>query len=194
MLKMGISLDLVSYNILMKCYADAKLLGYSLSLFGKVFKLGFQSTGFTLNTLLKPLCSSGKISIGILVKGLCDQGNVQSALMCVRGSFCPHISMLNPIFDALCKNPDTFHQACQLFADFFHIVDLHSDIFTYNTLIRGYCVTNQFPKAFSLYKKMLFKKIQPNIYTFGILLDCLCKQGLINESKILINVMLKRGL
>ncbi|KEH41779.1 hypothetical protein MTR_1g054690 [Medicago truncatula] len=61
MLKMGISLDLVSYNILMKCYADAKLMGYSLSLFGKVFKLGFQSTGFTLNTLLKPLFSSGKV-------------------------------------------------------------------------------------------------------------------------------------
>ncbi|RHN79329.1 putative pentatricopeptide [Medicago truncatula] len=184
MLKMGISLDLVSYNILMKCYADAKLMGYSLSLFGKVFKLGFQSTGFTLNTLLKPLFSSGKvveaiqfynssdfygipsyhISIGILVKGLCDQGNVQTALMCVTGSFCPHISMLNPIFDALCKNPDTFHQACKLFADFFHIVDLHGDIFTYNVLIRGYCVTNQFPKAFSLYKKVLLKEIQPNLY------------------------------
>ncbi|KEH41774.1 TPR superfamily protein, putative [Medicago truncatula] len=35
MLKMGISLDLVSYNILMKCYADAKLLGSPCLFLGK---------------------------------------------------------------------------------------------------------------------------------------------------------------
>jgi len=102
--------------------------------------------------------------------------------------------VFNTVIDTLCKNPTTVDEAYRLYDDFIDSANSHAYVHTHNALIRGSCVTDLFKKTFSFYEQMLFKWIKPNVYTFGLLVDCLCKQGFVNESKLLINIMLKQGL
>jgi pentatricopeptide repeat protein len=160
--KMGIALDVVSYNILIKCYSCANLPGYSLCFFAKVLKLGFEPTSFTLKTLLKEFFSRGKVdeaikfytscdSFGIssdqfsneiLVDRLCKQGDIESAVKWVRENVNPDIAMLNTVIDAFCKNPTIVVEAYQLYDDFIDNANSYADVNTYNALIRGSCVTH----------------------------------------------------
>ena len=48
--------------------------------------------------------------------------------------------------------------------------------------------------AFSLLNEMISKNINPDVYTYSILIDTLCKEeGKVKEAKNLLTVMMKEG-
>jgi len=89
------------------------------------------------------------------------------------------IAMLNTIIVALFKNPTIVNEVYKLYHGFIDNANSHADVYTYNALIRGSCVIDQFNKTFSFHEQMWFKGIISNVYTFEMLVDCLCKQGLV---------------
>lgn len=58
---------------------------------------------------------------------------------------------------------------------------------TYNTLMKGYCTYNDIDKALDLVSSMNTDgKVKANIVTFNILVHALCKNGLLDEARVLL--------
>lgn len=47
--------------------------------------------------------------------------------------------------------------------------------------IHGLCIVSQMKEAVDLFNKMVLENINPDIYTFNILIDGLCKEGSMRE-------------
>ena len=67
-------------------------------------------------------------------------------------------------------------------------------IVTYNSLFNGFCLVGQLKEACPLLKEMIAKNINLNVYTFGIIVDVLCKEGNVVEVQHVFNMMTERGL
>lgn len=104
-------------------------MGFSLSVLGKFFKLGFEPDITTLNTLIigflhenrvaeatqlwrklgeEGNCKSDDFTFGTLIKGLCMKGNNSGAIQMLRKmerEACkPNVVVYSTIIDSLCKD------------------------------------------------------------------------------------------
>ncbi|KAK3000803.1 hypothetical protein RJ639_021950 [Escallonia herrerae] len=61
----------------------------------------------------------------------------------------------------------------------------HQNLFTWNTIIRGYSSSNSPIKAMALYKDMLLSGISPNTFTLGFVLKACCKFAEMGVGKML---------
>ena len=68
------------------------------------------------------------------------------------------------------------------------------DVFTYNSLIHGFCKVGRFQGAVRLLNEMVIKEdVRPDVYTFNILVDAMCKLGMVAEARNVFGLMIKRG-
>ncbi|PRQ50469.1 putative pentatricopeptide [Rosa chinensis] len=63
-----------------------------------------------------------------------------------------------------------------------------------NSLIHGVCRLGQRKEATRLLNEMVTKKIYPDVHTFTVLVDTLCKEGMAVEAKGVIEMMIQRDL
>ncbi|XP_024536953.1 uncharacterized protein LOC9662505 [Selaginella moellendorffii] len=56
------------------------------------------------------------------------------------------------------------------------------DAYTYNTLIRGFCLEKKFPEVFALLKEMERRSIAKNAVTHGIILKALCDSDQVDDA------------
>ncbi|WCJ41453.1 hypothetical protein M5689_022322 [Euphorbia peplus] len=68
-----------------------------------------------------------------------------------------------------------------------------SDIFTYCTLIQGYCAAGFVNDAFNLRDEMMKNGVIPNIITYNALMNGLCKSGNLDRAWRLFNKLDMKG-
>uniref|UniRef100_A0A199UCK7 Pentacotripeptide-repeat region of PRORP domain-containing protein n=1 Tax=Manihot esculenta TaxID=3983 RepID=A0A199UCK7_MANES len=54
-------------------------------------------------------------------------------------------------------------------------------------------ISDHFREALALLKEMVGRNISPNVFTFNILIDTLCKKGLVSNAENIIKIMIQRG-
>ncbi|XP_074324031.1 pentatricopeptide repeat-containing protein At5g66520-like [Apium graveolens] len=69
----------------------------------------------------------------------------------------------------------------------------HPNIFMWNTLIRGYSVSNSPTRAVTLYKDMLLSGISSNSFTLAFVLKALCNLSMFEEGRMVHCQILKKG-
>ncbi|KDP27439.1 hypothetical protein JCGZ_19800 [Jatropha curcas] len=68
------------------------------------------------------------------------------------------------------------------------------NVVTYNTLIRGLCMSSRWKEAFMLLNQMLRANVIPNLITFSTLVDGFCKEGKVSKAHGVVKLMMQRGL
>ena len=88
----------------------------------------------------------------------------------------------NTIIDGLCKTQavDRAEVVLQQMID----KGVKPNIRTYTCLIRGHLFTGQWEEVVRRFKEMSARGIEPNDFTYGLLLDYLCKEGNCSEAQI----------
>jgi pentatricopeptide repeat protein len=59
------------------------------------------------------------------------------------------------------------------------------NVFTYNSIVHGFCNLGQLNEATRLFKEMIGRDVMPDTVTFTILVDGLCKEGMVSETRCL---------
>ncbi|XP_011626680.2 pentatricopeptide repeat-containing protein At5g66520-like [Amborella trichopoda] len=67
------------------------------------------------------------------------------------------------------------------------------DVFTYNTMIKGYSETHEPENAISLYFQMLLNSLPPNTFTFSLLIKACTLKCLLRDGKKIHSQILKHG-
>ena len=86
----------------------------------------------------------------------------------------------NTVIDGLCK-AEAVDRAEGVFQ---HMIDkgVKLDNVTYNCLIYGYLSIGQWEEAVPRFKEMSAPSLEPYVFTYGLLLDYLCKNGNCSEA------------
>ncbi|KAL5546946.1 hypothetical protein UlMin_006633 [Ulmus minor] len=68
-------------------------------------------------------------------------------------------------------------------------------VVTYNSLIHGpACMLGQWNDATSLLNEMVGRKIIPDVRTFSVMDDALCKEGIVKDAHGVVEIMVQRGI
>lgn len=201
----------VTLNILMNCYCHLGQLGFAFSVLAKILKLGYQPSVVSLTTLIKGLCITGKVldactihdnivakgfrsdqvMYGTLMSGLCKSkgsGNAietlqeLEALQLVK----PNFVIYNTVIHGLCKD-GLVNKAQKLCSEMIQR-GIFPDVVTFSSLIYGFCHAGQWKDV-----RLLLNEKSLDVCSFNIIMDALCKQGLLLEAHAVCYEMIKRG-
>ena len=97
MVLLEVAPDVYSLNILINCFCNLNQMGFSLSVLGKILKLGFEPDITTLNTLIKGFLHENRIAEATqLWRKLGEEGN------CMEREACkPNAVVYSTIIDSL---------------------------------------------------------------------------------------------
>ncbi|KAJ1438693.1 Tetratricopeptide-like helical domain superfamily [Sesbania bispinosa] len=164
----GIAPDLVALITLLNCFCQLYQINFSFSVLGKIFKRGYQPDTITLTTLMR---------------GLCLNGEVKRAL-----HFHDHVLALGfqldqvsygTLINGLCKVGET-RVALQLLRQL-EGQSVQPDVG--ESLVLGSLLMRCMIEAFALFKKIKDMGIQPDMYTYSVLIDGLCKGGRLKNAQ-----------
>ncbi|XP_024642343.1 putative pentatricopeptide repeat-containing protein At1g12700, mitochondrial [Medicago truncatula] len=198
----GIQTDVVNLSILINCFCHLHQLNYAFSVLAKIFKFGYQPDTITMTTLMKGLCLSGQVrkalhfhddviekgfkldhvSYGTLINGLCKSGETRAALQVLE-----KIERLNVKPDVLIDLEVDFGSEENA-----SIVYAALAVAEPNPLII-FLVLVWFDKAITLLTKIKDQGIQPNLYTYTLLVDGICKNGKLKDAKAVYQDLLIKG-
>jgi pentatricopeptide repeat domain-containing protein 1 len=173
--------DVHTWDILIECHSKLGNMSSAFSLFRKIIDTGYHPTTQNLNHLLRGFCDKHEIhnamlfyngiilkkgfqlncdSYYILINGLCEIGETQTAIQLLRKALeidkKPKYSMsnfmccYNSIIFRLCKDR-LVNQAYELYSEMIHVNNIKPDSATYKHLIYGYCILGQFKQALRLF-------------------------------------------
>ncbi|RAL53280.1 hypothetical protein DM860_006952 [Cuscuta australis] len=177
MLIRGIPVDTYTLNILIDAFCRSNRVDCGFCVIGMFFKSGIGFSAVTYNTLIKTLCLNDKIAEAVELFRMfvrdnsCEVDNLTSVL---QGLF-----LVGQFDDAL-----NIFQNMQLSG---HAPNFH----TYCVLLTGLCDNGHIGKAMSVYSKL--SSNESGSHVFGsIIIDGLCKMGLLNIARgILSNLFFK---
>lgn len=67
------------------------------------------------------------------------------------------------------------------------------DLFTFNILIRGFCMNSKVDEAFRMFREMEKFECKPDLITYNTIVDGLCRAGKVNIARNVVNGMQKKG-
>ncbi|KAL5992685.1 hypothetical protein ACLOJK_013604 [Asimina triloba] len=181
MIGSGVSLNVFSYNILIRGFCENGNLEKALGLFDQMEENGCLPNVVTVNTLINGYCKLGKIddAFGVF-------------LSMAGRQLQPNLVTYNAILNGLCREGRMKETSA--------IVDeminnrLMPDKVTYNTLVNGYCRQGNIHQALVLHAEMIQKGLPPNVVTYTSLISSMCRDGNLHRALEFLGQMRERGL
>ncbi|GKU99344.1 hypothetical protein SLEP1_g12207 [Rubroshorea leprosula] len=143
------------------------------------------------------LCGSSSSVFDLVVKSYAHLNLVDKASNIVNlakfHGFMPGVLSYNAILDALvrCKRPVRLAvEHCKEMIK----GGVAPNVFTYNILIRGFCVEGNLEMGLLLFDEMERNGCLPNVVTYNTLIDAYCKSNKINDAYNLLRSMALKGL
>jgi pentatricopeptide repeat protein len=180
-----------------------------MSVFGMILKPGLKPFNYTINSVLRELCISNEVDRDehfydayisemdhfgheIMLSCLTKNGRFMLDVNLLQNLPYPDVIMLNTVMDALCKSFQV-EEAYKLYLNTSSKHSIHGDGWTFNSLIHVHCFLNRLEITMTIYRKMPWNRVKPDLHTFGILTEGFSKHDRINETKFVINIMIKEG-
>lgn len=157
---------------------------------------GWKPNAFSYNIYMNGLCKAGKVveayrlldvmmahrlfptavTLNILFDGFCKIGIWMDVLKLLfdmlKKGIVPNTRTYNIVIHSLCKAGMVGKAKCLIDGEGFK-----PDTVTYNTLIHGFYRVGDVPEARQLFERMSMNKISPNVFTYTIMINILCKEG-----------------
>uniref|UniRef100_A0A6N2MAQ8 Amine oxidase domain-containing protein n=1 Tax=Salix viminalis TaxID=40686 RepID=A0A6N2MAQ8_SALVM len=178
MVRNGCAPNVHSYNILINGYCKSRRMEEAKSLLAEMSHKALPPDTVgrpqeALN-LFKEMCSYGLLpdltTYSILLDGFCKHGHLDEALKLLKAmqekKLEPNIVLYNILIE---------------------------DVVTYNSIVHGFCNLGQLNEATRLFKEMVSRDVMPNTVTFTILVDGLCKEGMVSEARRVFETMTEKG-
>ncbi|GAV65362.1 LOW QUALITY PROTEIN: PPR domain-containing protein/PPR_2 domain-containing protein, partial [Cephalotus follicularis] len=170
----GIKHDFCTLIILINCFCRLSRLHFGFSILGKMLKLGLEPDSVTFNTLINGLCIGGQL--------------LQAVRLSDGGVGCkPDAFTYSTILNGLCKMGNS-NVAVKLLKKM-EQRGVEPDLVTHSAIIDSLCKDKLITDAFNIFSEMKNKGILPD-FTFNILVDGLCKEGLVSDVD---DSMIQRG-
>uniref|UniRef100_A0A6N2LXZ1 Uncharacterized protein n=1 Tax=Salix viminalis TaxID=40686 RepID=A0A6N2LXZ1_SALVM len=165
MVRKGCGPDVHSYNILINGYCKSRRMEEAKSLLAEMsHKALLLILSVTYSTLMQDLTT-----YSILLDGFCKHGHLDEALKLLKAmqekKLEPNIVLYNILIE---------------------------DVVTYNSIVHGFCNLGQLNEATRLFKEMASRDVMPNTVTFTILVDGLCKEGMVSEARRVFETMTEK--
>ncbi|XP_026384198.1 pentatricopeptide repeat-containing protein At1g64100-like [Papaver somniferum] len=168
-----------------KCYSDVIML---FCLLGEIIKRGYHPNVITFGTLIKGLCQQGKIDSAFQVFGKMRYTSQRmfsyEALVLfsemLRDSDVVPVVVYNSLINGLCSS-GRFKEAERFFQE---MADrgISANVKTYSCMIDGHCLRGHWEEARRYFDEMMDRGISPDIVTFNILIDSHCKDGMTKDA------------
>ncbi|PIN25305.1 hypothetical protein CDL12_01955 [Handroanthus impetiginosus] len=231
--------SILVYETIISAHVKAELpMEEVLVLFDEMADRGLVPTSNTFNDVLKFLIKSNgfekawwvfeknkrKVGLdvytfGILIKGCCDDGDVNRGFevlseMCSMGlspNVVGEVEKAKKLFlemgdVGLVANQYTYTVLINGFfkkglkKDGFELYEKMKgegalpDLHTYNSVLHAYCTNGDMHNAFELFDEMRHREVTGNVVTYNILIEGLCLQRRVGEANKLVGEMRRRGL
>ncbi|KAF4352083.1 hypothetical protein G4B88_002190 [Cannabis sativa] len=196
MIKLGVSPNVNTFNILMRGYCFENKFKDAFELLSKMSEFNCLPDNVSYNTLLDALCKKGQLTearnllmpnrntYNVLVCGYCKLGWLKEAAKIIelmtQNNLLPDIWTYNMLISGFCKE-GRIEEAFRL-RDEMERLKLLPDVITYNTLINGCFDIGNSTEAFKLIDEMNEKGLKQNEVTHNILVKWFCKEGNMDEA------------
>ncbi|XP_037496448.1 pentatricopeptide repeat-containing protein At1g62914, mitochondrial [Jatropha curcas] len=211
------SMEFIYTIFLTNCFCHLDRVDFGFSLLGKIFKLGFQPTIITLNTLINGLCSEDAFdeavelfdemvakgyqpdvyTYNVIVNGLCKiaKTNVAFGILkrMVEEDCEPDVVSYNAIIDSLCCNSGRWEEASMQLNEMLE-ANITPNLITFSILVDGLCKCGRVSKAHGIVKLMIQRGIKPDVVTYSSLIYGLCNSGRWEEASVQLNEMLEANI
>ncbi|KAI3525400.1 hypothetical protein L1887_04165 [Cichorium endivia] len=215
MIRIGVSPNVFTYNILIRGFCGVRELEKGLVFFNEMQKNGCLPNVVTYNTLIDANCKlrrlddafklfktmSSKdlepnlISYNVILNGLAREGRMKETDEVLEEMkhkrIIPDEVTYNTLVNGYCKEGN-FHQALVLHNEMTRN-GLSPNVITYTSLINSMCKARNLHKAMDLLEQMRVRKLFPNARTYTTLIDGFSQQGFMDEAYKLLNDMKKNG-
>ncbi|CAA7058602.1 unnamed protein product [Microthlaspi erraticum] len=217
MKEMGLVLDSVSYNILIRGCSKIGDLETAFAYRDEMMREGFKPTFYTYNALIHGLFMENKIeaaemlikeirekgiafdavSYNIVINGYCHHGDEKKAFALheemVSDGIEPTQFTYASLVYVLCRRKK-IKEADELFERVVGNGMMKPDIVMMNALMDGHCSSGNMDRAFSILKEMDEMRIDPDDVTYNCLMRGLCGEGKFEEAREVMCEMKRRGI
>ena len=105
----------------------------------------------------------------------------------------PSVISFNSLFSVLLKRGRTT-MAKNLYDEMLSTYGVTPDTFTFNILIRGFCMNSMVDEGFRFFKDMSRFKCEPDVITYNTLVDGLCRAGKVDIARNVVKGMSNKSL
>ncbi|XP_010533283.2 PREDICTED: pentatricopeptide repeat-containing protein At1g62910-like [Tarenaya hassleriana] len=219
----GANSDLYTSNIVINAFCHLRKIDYGIGVLGDIMKRGLEANSVTVATLVKGLCSEGKVfdavqvfdkmsksgfredrgceasarsSYVLIIHSLVKNCSVDRAMVVFRKMIDNGFAPGVIVFGNLINGLSSsgrLREALELF-DEMVTRGISPDVIIYSSLIRGYCKLGMWGEVAKTIQKMAREGVSPNVYTYNILIDSLCKVKEVNEAIEVFESMLDQGI
>lgn len=105
----------------------------------------------------------------------------------------PSVITFNSLFSILLKRGRT-NMAKNLYDEMLSTYGVTPDTFTFNVLIRGFCMNSMVDEGFHFFKDMSRFKCEPDVITYNTLVDGLCRAGKVDIARNVVKGMSNKSL
>ncbi|XP_062175798.1 pentatricopeptide repeat-containing protein At5g39710 [Alnus glutinosa] len=215
MIRLGVSPNVYTFNILIRGFCGAGNLEMGLRFFSEMERNGCLPNVVTYNTLIDAYCKLGRvdeafqllrsmalkglepnlISYNVVINGLCREGRMKETSqvleeMSKKGLVCDEVTF-NTLINGYCKEGN-FHQALVLHAEMVRN-GLSPNVVTYTALINNMCKAKNLNRAMEFFDQMHVRGLRPNERTYTTLIDGFSQEGFLSEAYRVLDEMTKRG-
>ncbi|XP_057971720.1 pentatricopeptide repeat-containing protein At1g02060, chloroplastic [Malania oleifera] len=103
----------------------------------------------------------------------------------------PSVITFNCLFSILLKRGRT-NMAKNVYDEMLRTYGVTPDTYTFNILIRGFCINSMVDEGFHFFKEMSRYKCEPDVVTYNTLIDGLCRDGKVRIAHNLLKGMCKK--
>ncbi|XP_016456519.1 pentatricopeptide repeat-containing protein At1g02060, chloroplastic-like [Nicotiana tabacum] len=104
----------------------------------------------------------------------------------------PSVVTFNSLFSILLKRGRT-GMVYDLFDEMLKTYGAKPDLYTFNILIRGFCMNSMVDQGFRFFKEMERHECEPDVITYNTIIDGLCRAGKARIAHNVLKGMVKRG-
>ncbi|CAN1192378.1 Pentatricopeptide repeat-containing protein At5g39710 [Linum perenne] len=210
-----VSLNVYSYNILIRGFCRVGNLEMGLKLFEEMEKKGCLPNVVTYNTVIDSYCKLKRIdeafgllrsmslkglepnlfTFNIVINGLCREGRMKETgevlVEMKQKGYVPDEVTYNTLVNGYCKEGN-FHQALVLHAEMSNN-GLSPNVVTFTSLINSMCQSGNLKRAVDFFDQMRVRGLPPNERTYTTLINGFSQQGCMNEAHQLVDEMKGNG-
>lgn len=104
----------------------------------------------------------------------------------------PSVVTFNSLFLILLKRGRT-NKVKSLYDEMLSTYGVSPDTYTFNILIRGFCMNKMVDEGFHFFKEMSRFDVEPDIITYNTLVDGLCREGKVSIASNVVKGMSRKG-
>ncbi|KAA8533940.1 hypothetical protein F0562_031457 [Nyssa sinensis] len=120
------------------------------------------------------------------------QESIKVFLMMKSIGISPSVVTFNSLLSILLKRGRTT-MALKLYDEMLTTYGVTADTYTFNILIRGFCMNSMVDEGFRFFKEMSRCKCEPDVITYNTLVDGLCRAGKVKVAHNVMKGMLKKS-